>query len=42
MKSGGTITAASDIVRIFKSKGWTWGGDWTSLKDYQHFQKNLK
>ncbi len=21
----------------FSAIGWTWGGDWTSLKDYQHF-----
>lgn len=26
-------------VTLFKAKGWTWGGDWTSLKDYQHFEK---
>jgi len=37
----GTITANSKIVKLFKSKGWTWGGNWTSLKDYQHFQKEL-
>lgn len=23
----------------FKKRGFTWGGDWTSLKDYQHFEK---
>jgi hypothetical protein len=23
----------------FKELGWDWGGDWTSLKDYQHFEK---
>ena len=37
----GTITADSPIVEEFKKRGWTWGGDWKSLKDYQHFQKNL-
>jgi hypothetical protein len=37
----GTITADSRIVEEFKKRGWTWGGDWKSLKDYQHFQKNL-
>ena len=37
----GTITADSRIVEEFKKRGWTWGGDWQSLKDYQHFQKNL-
>lgn len=27
------------IYRIFKKYGWTWGGDWSSAKDYQHFEK---
>ena len=35
----GTITADSFIVRFLKDHGWTWGGDWASLKDYQHFEK---
>lgn len=26
-------------VKLFKAKGWTWGGDWKSVKDYQHFEK---
>ena len=26
-------------VRLFKSKGFRWGGDWSSLKDYQHFDR---
>lgn len=25
--------------KVFKSKGWLWGGDWESSKDYQHFYK---
>jgi hypothetical protein len=25
------------VVRAFAAIGWEWGGDWTSLKDYQHF-----
>ena len=25
--------------RLFIEHGFTWGGDWTSLKDYQHFEK---
>ena len=24
--------------RLFKEAGFEWGGDWTSLKDYQHFE----
>ncbi len=26
-------------TRIFKNYGWKWGGDWSSVKDYQHFSK---
>lgn len=25
--------------RLFTARGFTWGGDWKSLKDYQHFEK---
>jgi len=35
----GTLTAASPIVKTFKRLGWGWGGEWKSLKDYQHFEK---
>lgn len=28
--------------KLFKERGFTWGGDWNSCKDYQHFQKTLK
>jgi peptidoglycan L-alanyl-D-glutamate endopeptidase CwlK len=27
-----------EIVDYFKSKGWTWGGDWKSFKDNPHFE----
>ena len=26
-------------VQIFKKYGWKWGGDWSGVKDYQHFSK---
>ncbi|HEV2255271.1 MAG TPA: M15 family metallopeptidase [Streptosporangiaceae bacterium] len=26
--------------RAFHAIGWTWGGDWRSLKDYMHFSAN--
>jgi hypothetical protein len=35
----GCLTADSFIVRFLKDRGWTWGGNWASLKDYQHFEK---
>ena len=28
--------------QLFTAHGFTWGGDWKSLKDYQHFQKELE
>ena len=27
--------------RLFTEHGFTWGGNWNSTKDYQHFQKKL-
>jgi peptidoglycan LD-endopeptidase CwlK len=38
----GTISSGSQLVKEFKKRGWQWGGDWKSLKDYQHFEKKLK
>lgn len=35
----GMIKPDSICVEIFKKYGWTWGGDWNSVKDYQHFEK---
>lgn len=36
----GTIT--TEIAALFKSFGWSWGGDWTDRKDWQHFEKPKK
>jgi len=36
----GMITPDGPAVRAFASIGWQWGGDWSSLKDYQHFSQN--
>lgn len=33
------LTADDLCVREFKRHGFTWGGDWTHSKDYQHFEK---
>jgi len=35
----GTITP--EVVKLFKEKGWFWGGDWTVPVDYQHFEKSI-
>lgn len=37
----GTLSEDSPIVKTFTRLGWTWGGRWKSLKDYQHFEKVL-
>jgi hypothetical protein len=36
----GMILAGGPAVRAFAGIGWTWGGTWRSLKDYQHFSAN--
>jgi len=33
----GIILAGGPVVSAFKQNGWKWGGDWTTMKDYQHF-----
>lgn len=30
-----------EVVAYFKSKGWSWGGDWRSFKDMPHFEKTF-
>ena len=27
------------VTKIFTKHGWKWGGDWSGVKDYQHFSK---
>ena len=33
------INERSIVYRLFRERGFTWGGNWKSLKDYQHFEK---
>lgn len=33
----GIILEGGPVTSAFEKRGWKWGGDWTSLKDYQHF-----
>ena len=33
----GVIRTDDVVVRAFAEIGWSWGGDWASSKDYQHF-----
>lgn len=34
----GMILKDDICYEAFVSRGWQWGGDWVSLKDYQHFE----
>lgn len=36
----GMVTAGDVVVRAFAAAGWEWGGDFRSLKDYQHFSQS--
>lgn len=33
------ISQDDALYKIFMSHGWSWGGDWSGKKDYQHFEK---
>lgn len=38
----GTLSPDCPIVKTFLRLGWEWGGNWKTLKDYQHFEKVIK
>ena len=33
------ITHEDLCYKLFTEHGFTWGGDWENVKDYQHFEK---
>lgn len=37
----GMIVKGDAYYNAFISRGWTWGGDWTRIKDYHHFEKDM-
>lgn len=37
----GMIKKGDVVYQAFIKQGWTWGGDWLTTKDYQHFQTKL-
>jgi len=43
----GTLHRDHPLIQLMKSRGWTWGGEWTlqdtdgAVIDYQHLQKRL-
>ena len=38
----GMIKKDDFVTKAFKKRGWVWGGDWKTIKDYQHFLKKIK
>jgi len=36
----GVIRPDDAVVRAFAAIAWRWGGEWRTLKDYQHFSQN--
>ena len=36
-----SIADWKEVTDFFKSRGWTWGGDWKSFKDAPHFEYNF-
>lgn len=37
----GMIHHGDSTYQLFIQRHWQWGGDWKSLKDYQHFEKDI-
>ena len=35
----GILHAGDPAVHAFTDRGWRWGGDWRTPKDYQHFER---
>jgi hypothetical protein len=35
----GILHAGDPAVRVFTDRGWRWGGEWQTPKDYQHFER---
>lgn len=38
----GMIIEGDICYNAFVERGWTWGGHWQSIKDYQHFHKDVE
>ena len=35
----GVLLAEGPVIAAFERRGWTWGGRWSTLKDWHHFEK---
>ena len=38
LKDRAILLKEDKAVKIFEKYGWKWGGDWITIKDYQHFE----
>lgn len=38
----GTLHGDHPVVHFLKSRGWVWGGEFETIKDYHHFEKALE
>jgi peptidoglycan LD-endopeptidase CwlK len=38
----GTFTEEHPVVQAFRQRGWRWGGDFTHIRDYHHFEKSVE
>ena len=38
----GFIKKGEPLHRAFIKRGWRWGGSWKRVKDYQHFDRNIR
>ena len=36
----GMIHHGDEVWDAFRDRGWSWGGDWSGARDYQHFSSN--
>ena len=39
-KARGVIVPGDSVIGAFAKVGWSWGGNWRRVKDYQHFSKS--
>jgi hypothetical protein len=42
LKDRAILHKKDKAVKIFEKYGWKWGGDWITIKDYQHFEYKRK
>ncbi|MDF2803281.1 MAG: hypothetical protein K0S61_3184 [Anaerocolumna sp.] len=41
-ETGTWIIHIITCYNAFTKRGFTWGGSWKSIKDYQHFEKSIE